>query len=262
MQRRGFLILLGVTVILVVLAAIAATRTDRNVVRVAANERALPGFGPKLGELAWIRLTHGTTKINFAQIGGQWAEVEKGNYPANQGKIRQMLLALADLSLIEPKTERPDKFARIGLDDPSNGKSTQVTVQDRTGATIGELIVGSRKIDLAAALSFAALAVVKAPPEPGIIGFYREEAEEVHRWEEEDKQRTQPRSPSEEADEMCRRQREQEARLAPGAHRLAQELIDIVEGRGKGRDHGSYSDEPPGPPSPLARPFVIGWPRR
>ena len=123
-------------------------------------------------------------------------------------------------------------------------------------------IVGSRKIDLAAALSFAALAVVKAPPEPGIIGFYREEAEEVHRWEEEDKQRTQPRSPSEEAEEMCRRQREQEARLAPGAHRLAQELIDILEGRGKGRDHGSYSDEPPGPPSPLARPFVIGWPRR
>ena len=147
MQRRGFLILLGLTVVLVVVAAIAASGRDRNAVRVAPNERALPGLGPKLGELAWIRLAHGATRINFAQIGGEWAEVEKGNYPANQGKIRQMLLGLADLTLVEPKTERPEMFARIGLDDPSNGKSTLVAVQDRAGATVGELIVGNRKFD-------------------------------------------------------------------------------------------------------------------
>ncbi|MBV8774602.1 MAG: hypothetical protein JO166_20035 [Deltaproteobacteria bacterium] len=118
-------------------------------------------------------------------------------------------------------------------------------------------IVGSRKIDLAAALSFAALAAVKegARPDPGIYGFYREGAEEIHKWEREERERPQPLGPSEEADELVRRQKEQEARLV-GHSRLAQELIDIAEGRG--RDRGSYSDEPPGPPSPLAVPFVIG----
>ena len=86
MQRRGFLFLLGATVVLVVLALVAALGGDRNVVRVAPNERALPGLGRELGDLAWLRLTHGATKINFAPIGGQWALVEKGNYPANRAR--------------------------------------------------------------------------------------------------------------------------------------------------------------------------------
>ena len=32
---------------------------------------------------------------------------------------------LADLTLIEPKTERPELFARLDLDDPANGKATE-----------------------------------------------------------------------------------------------------------------------------------------
>jgi hypothetical protein len=58
-----------------------------------------------------------------------------------------MLTALADLALVEPKTERPQWFPRLGLDDPTSGQSTQVTIQDRTGATVAELIVGKRKVD-------------------------------------------------------------------------------------------------------------------
>ena len=58
-----------------------------------------------------------------------------------------MLLGLADLSLVEAKTERAELFSRIGLDDPSNGKSTLVPVQDRSGANVGELILGKRKFD-------------------------------------------------------------------------------------------------------------------
>jgi hypothetical protein len=42
--------------------------------------------------LPWVRLSHGATKIDFAAIGGRWAVVEKGNYPAAPGKLRQMLL--------------------------------------------------------------------------------------------------------------------------------------------------------------------------
>ena len=58
-----------------------------------------------------------------------WAVVEKGNYPAAQGKMRQLLLGLADLTLVEPKTERPELFARLDLDDPANGKATDLKLQ-------------------------------------------------------------------------------------------------------------------------------------
>ncbi len=147
MQKRGFMVLAGLTLVLTVWAIWSVSGKDPAVGRAIPGQRAVPALGPKLSDLAWIRLSHGPTKANFAQIGGRWSVVEKGNYPAAAGKVKQMLLALADLRLVEAKTERPELFARLALDDPSNGKSTQVTLQDRTGATVAELIVGKRRYD-------------------------------------------------------------------------------------------------------------------
>src|SRR3954452_25376078 len=147
MPNRNFLLLLGATVIVVIAAVVTLAAADRTVRAVPAGERALPGLAAKLGELAWVRLSHGATKIDFAQSGGHWAVVEKGNYPAAPGKLRQLLLGLADLTLIEPKTERPKLFARLDLDDPAHGKSAKIRLNARTGQTIAELIVGRRRAD-------------------------------------------------------------------------------------------------------------------
>src|SRR6185437_3344364 len=102
---------------------------------------------PKLGDLAWLRLTRGAMTANFSLVGGHWVVVEKGNYPAAETKVRQLLLALSDLTLMEPKTELPDLYPRLEVDDPGKGKATQVTVQDRTGQVVGEVIVGKRRAD-------------------------------------------------------------------------------------------------------------------
>jgi Domain of unknown function (DUF4340) len=107
----------------------------------------LPGLDAKLTDLTWMRLVRGTTKIDFAAVGGRWVVVDKGNYPAAAGRLHQLLLGLADLTLVEPKTERPELFARLDLDDPSTGNSTEVTLQDRTGQTVAGLIVGKRRQD-------------------------------------------------------------------------------------------------------------------
>ena len=147
MQRRGFLLLLSATVIVVAAAIVVLTAGDRTASPVPAGERALPGLAAKLGDLAWIGLSRGSTKIDFAAVNGSWAVVEKGNYPAAQGKMRQLLLGLADLTLVEPKTERPELFARLDLDDPANGKATDVKLNDRIGQTVAELIVGKRRAD-------------------------------------------------------------------------------------------------------------------
>jgi len=147
MQRRGFLLLLSATVIIVAAAIVVLAAGDRTASPVPAGERALPGLAAKLGDLAWIGLSRGSSKIDFAAVNGSWAVVEKGNYPAAQGKMRQLLLGLADLTLVEPKTERPELFARLDLDDPANGKATDVKLNDRIGQTAAELIVGKRRAD-------------------------------------------------------------------------------------------------------------------
>src|SRR5438270_13101765 len=147
MQRRGFIVLLTATVIVVAAAIVVLAAADRAASPAPSGERALPGLAAKLGDLAWVGLSRGPTKIDFAAVNGSWAVVEKGNYPAAQGKMRQMLLGLADLTLIEPKTERPELFARLDPDDPANGRSTEIKLNDRTGQTSAELIIGRRRAD-------------------------------------------------------------------------------------------------------------------
>jgi len=147
MQQRGFIVLLTATVIVVAAAIVVLAAGDRAASPAPSGERALPGLAAKLGDLAWVGLSRGPTKIDFAAVNGSWAVVEKGNYPAAQAKMRQLLLGLADLTLVEPKTERPELFARLDLDDPANGKATDLKLNDRIGQTVAELIVGKRRVD-------------------------------------------------------------------------------------------------------------------
>jgi hypothetical protein len=147
MQKRSFLVLLFATLVLVAAAIYALVGGDRAVSPATEARRMFPGLSARLGDLAWIRVSRGAMKVDLNLVSGRWAVIEKGNYPAASGRMRQLLLGLADLTLVEPKTERPELFARLDLDDPSNGRSTLVTAQDRTGQTVAELIVGKARRD-------------------------------------------------------------------------------------------------------------------
>lgn len=147
MQKRSFFLLLGATIVLVAAAIYALASGDRAVSPPPRHQRAFPELAARLGDLAWMRLLHGAMRADFNLIAGHWAVVEKGNYPAAPGRMRRLLLGLADLTLVEPKTARPELFARLDLDDPANGKSTLVALQDRTGKSVAALIIGKTRHD-------------------------------------------------------------------------------------------------------------------
>ena len=147
MRKSTFLLLLLATVVFVTAAAYAVLSGERAAAPMAQGQRALPDLAARLDQLAWMRLAQGTKKTDFAAVGGRWVLIEKGNYPANAGKVRRLLLGLADLTLVEAKTRRPELWSRLDLDDPSNGRSTLIRLQGRTGATVAELIVGKTRRD-------------------------------------------------------------------------------------------------------------------
>jgi len=148
MQKRAFLLLLAATAICVAAAIVTIVRGDSFVSAPGQDQPALPGLAAKLDDLAWIRIAHGAMTADFAMIDGRWAVVEKGNYPASPGRLHHLLIGLSDLVLIEPKTQRVDLYGRLGLDDPATGESTLVSLQDRFGKKLGELIVGKTAPDL------------------------------------------------------------------------------------------------------------------
>lgn len=145
MRKSTFLLLVLATVAFVAAAAYAVLSGERAAAPLAQGQRALPDLAARLDGLAWMRVAQGSKRTDFTAIGGRWVLVEKGNYPANAGKVRRLLLGLADLTLVEPKTRRPELLSRLDLDDPSNGRSTLVRLQGRTGRTVAELIVGKTR---------------------------------------------------------------------------------------------------------------------
>jgi len=147
MQPRGLILLAAATLFLVALAVAALATGDRTVSRAAPGETALPVLAGKLDQVALVGLKRSALELTFVRDGDGWLVAEKDKYPAAAGKVRQIVLGMADLAFVEPKTQKADLYPRLELDDPGKGKSTLVTLKDKWGATLGELIVGKRRYD-------------------------------------------------------------------------------------------------------------------
>jgi hypothetical protein len=147
MQKRGLILLAAATLALVVLAIVAIATGDRGVSRAAPGERAFPALAAKLGDVGSVGIKRNALSLTFVRDGDNWLVAEKGNYPAAAGKVRQIVLALADAVLVEPKTQKADFYSRLDVEDPGSGKSTLVTLKDKSGAALAEMIIGKRRYD-------------------------------------------------------------------------------------------------------------------
>ena len=147
MQKRGLILLAAATLALVVLAVVAIATGDRGVSRAAPGERAFPALATRLGDVGSVGVRRHALSLTFVRDGDNWLVAEKGNYPAAAGKVRQIVLGMADLLLVEPKTQRAEFYPRLDVEDPGNGKSTLVTLKDKSDAALAELIIGKRRYD-------------------------------------------------------------------------------------------------------------------
>lgn len=147
MQQRNLILLAAATVVLVALAIVAVASGDRGVSRAAPGERAFPALAAKLGDVASVGLWRNGSTLTLIRDGDSWVAVENGNYPADAAKVSRLVLAMADLTLVEPKTRKAELYPRLEVEDPDKGKSTRVSVKDKSDTTIAELIVGKRRYD-------------------------------------------------------------------------------------------------------------------
>ncbi len=146
MQKRSLIPMAAATVVLVAAAAAALT-TGGYGSRRATDRTALPGLADKLAEVASVAVRRTGLDLTFVRDGNAWLVAQKGDYPAASGKIPRIVLALADMTLVEPKTREPDLYPRLEVEDPGRGKSTLVTLRDKSSAVLARLIVGKQRYD-------------------------------------------------------------------------------------------------------------------
>jgi len=147
LSPKTFIALFAAAAIGVAAAAFAVTR-DRGFAPVeGAGEIVFPGLIDRVNDVASmiVEIPGGRLTIEHGKDG--WTAKEADDYPARAMKVRQVILALAQLKLLEPKTRNKDKFAKLELQDPGakDANSKRVRLLDRAGKTMAEVILGRRR---------------------------------------------------------------------------------------------------------------------
>ena len=109
----------------------------------AVGTRVLPGLAERLGTIATIRIVGGgqRTLLTLSRRADQW-QVDEYGYPADDARARRVLLALAELRIVETKTADPARYAALGVDEPAGEASQALRVELRGAGPPIALLVG------------------------------------------------------------------------------------------------------------------------
>lgn len=114
-----------------------------------------PDLASKADSISTIVVKRAPLEITIKKEGDLWKVVEKAGYPAKLDAVRGVLVGLSQLKLDEPKTQRPDQYAKLGVDDPiapppdsadkAMPQSSLVTLKDSSGKELAAVILGNPK---------------------------------------------------------------------------------------------------------------------
>lgn len=145
MNTKTLTILALATLIVGGSAAVMLSRSEAKVRSTLDTSKLLPSVMDSINDVQTveIRRKDGTTTLQ-QDAAKQWGVVEKKGYPADIEAIRKLLIAVADMTKVEPKTSDASRYAQLGLEDPTSegATSAMVTLKDAAGKEIAQVIVG------------------------------------------------------------------------------------------------------------------------
>ncbi len=149
MKPTTFVVLLAATAAGVAAAGYAVLSESR--IQAPKVAGGVPLFGSLLGQANDVQtatIASASGKFTIAHKGDGWVLVEKDGYPVAADKVRKLVAGLADLRLLEAKTDQADRHARLEVEDVTakDAKSTQVTLAGADGKPLADLIVGKQNL--------------------------------------------------------------------------------------------------------------------
>lgn len=144
MRTRSFLILTVVTVAVTLAAGMAVIREERPQTVVDSGGPVFPGLVDRLGEVSAVVVRDAEQTLTIRRAADGWGLAERNDYPVAADKVRDLVRTMVQLERVEAKTARPERYARLGVEPPTDpgAKSKEVTLQTASGAPVAQLIVG------------------------------------------------------------------------------------------------------------------------
>lgn len=107
----------------------------------------LPGLAERLPEVQRIAVeVRDAPGVVLTRANDGWVVTSAHGYPARTERVNRLLVGLAKLEKIAPKTADPERFHRLAVGDPADDPlARRVTLTGRGGAEIARLIVGRQR---------------------------------------------------------------------------------------------------------------------
>ncbi|MEQ8230018.1 MAG: DUF4340 domain-containing protein [Rhodospirillales bacterium] len=154
MSPKNFLILLIMTIAGVAAAAVAVMTRPGDDVYANLGDPIVPGLIDTVNEVATVRIESAEGGVlTFQRQADQsqsgedkagWGIVERAMYPVKANLVNAMVLKVAELSYLAPKTANPDLYPRLQLgsttEEGSHAVSLRLAAKD--GRPLADMIVG------------------------------------------------------------------------------------------------------------------------
>jgi len=149
-MRKTTLTLLVLTSLAAAAAAVGVTVTDGgSSPHARVGERFLPGLPAKANDVRELVLVRNADQATIRRDGEGWTFVERAGWPANPEHVRRVVVELAELRLVEPKTSKAELYPRLQVEDPKekDAQSTRMTLKDAKGEILADVLIGKRRVD-------------------------------------------------------------------------------------------------------------------
>ncbi|MDZ7713428.1 MAG: DUF4340 domain-containing protein [Rhodovibrio sp.] len=150
MSLRSLLILLAITLLSGGGALALALLEPRPAQVQLEGAPVLPGLAARLPAVQRVTVeVTGQPGVVLVRDGDGWRVASAHGYPARSERVNRLLVGLANLEKIQPKTADPNRFRRLAVGDPdSDPLARRVTLSARDGSAIARLIVGKQRLEL------------------------------------------------------------------------------------------------------------------
>ncbi len=144
MKKPSFAIFAAITLVLLIAALYISQQRAPQTSH--ASPLLLPDLGDAINTIDQLRIASAEAQIDIKKQDGTWVIEQADNYPAQFDKVKQTVVAVADLRLLAEKTSNPALYNRLGVEDitDAGARSHRLTFA-AAGTPVASLIIGDAR---------------------------------------------------------------------------------------------------------------------
>jgi hypothetical protein len=147
MNTKSILIV-GVAAAALLATGLAVTRMgDEGSASAKSSGPLFPELAARLNDAAKVTITGKDAAFVVGKDGASWGATEKGGYPVQFDRVKQLVVGVSQLETVAPMTNNPAQHGKLELADPTaaEGAAKRVTIEDASGKVLADVLIGKPK---------------------------------------------------------------------------------------------------------------------